>query len=68
MNLFLNLVVKIGLTSAEYFTIEDSTVMKVILTLEDNQPANTSFTVSLKLTPRSASGYICTLHIFVYHQ
>ncbi|XP_065911233.1 adhesion G-protein coupled receptor V1-like [Dysidea avara] len=50
-----NNVVKIGLTSAEYFTIEDSTVMKVILTLEDNQPANTSFTISLHLTPRSAS-------------
>ena len=68
MYLFLLSVVKIGLTSAEYFTIEDSTVMKVILTLEDNQPANTSFTVSLQLTPRSASGCICTLHIYVYHQ
>ena len=38
----------------EYFTIEDSAVMSVVL--ESDQPANTSITVTLQLTTITASG------------
>ena len=40
----------------EYFTIEDSGVMSVVL--ESDQPANTSVTVALKLTANTASGLL----------
>ena len=40
----------------EYFTIEDSGVMSVVL--ESDRPANTSITVTLKLTANSASGLL----------
>ena len=44
------------LTSSEYFTVEDSGVMTV--SLECDQPANISFTVTLQLTPQTASGIV----------
>ena len=46
--------IHVGLTAMEYFTIEDSAVMSVIL--ESDQPANTSITVTLQLTTITASG------------
>ena len=42
------------LTANEYFTVEDSGIMFV--SLESNQPANTSITVILQLMSESASG------------
>ena len=46
--------IHVGLTRMEYFTIEDSGVMSVVL--ESDQPANTSITVTLKLSTNTASG------------
>ena len=46
--------IHVGLTAMEYFTIEDNGVMSVVL--ESDQPANTSITVTLKLTANTASG------------
>ena len=46
--------IHVGLTRMEYFTIEDSGVMSVVL--ESDQPANTSVTVTLNLVTNTASG------------
>ena len=50
----ITLAIHVGLTAMEYFTIEDSAVMSVVL--ESDQPANTSITVTLQLTTITASG------------
>ena len=52
--LFFTVAIHVGLTAMEYFTIEDSAVMSVVL--ESDQPANTSITVTLQLTTNTASG------------
>jgi len=49
----------VGLTSSEYFTVEDSGAMTV--GLQCDKPANISFTVTLRLTTQTASGVVNTL-------
>ena len=49
----------VGLTSSEYFTVEDSGIMTV--GLQCDKPANISFTVTLQLTTQTASGVVNTL-------
>ena len=51
--------IHVGLTRMEYFSIEDSGVMSVVL--ESDQPANTSITVTLNLATNTASGITSSL-------
>ena len=52
--LCITVAIRVGLTAMEYFAVEDSAVMSVVL--ENDQPANTSITVTLRLTTNTASG------------
>jgi len=54
----------VGLTSSEYFTVEDSGVMTV--GLQCDKPANISFTVTLQLTMQTASGVVNILCMDIY--
>jgi len=54
----------VGLTAAEYFTVEDSGIMTV--SLESNRPANTSITVFLQLFSESASGILHVVQFVFY--
>ena len=58
-------VIYVGLTTTEYFSFEDSRVMAI--TLESDPPTNADISVSLKLTPKSASGaiyFITSLYVY----
>ena len=59
-------VIYVGLTTTEYFSFEDSRVMAI--TLESDPPTNANISVSLKLTPKSASGtttyFVITLYVY----
>ena len=52
--LFIIVAIHVGLIAMEYFTIEDSAVMSVVL--ESDQPAYTTIVVTLQLTTNTASG------------
>ena len=63
--LFIIVAIHVGLMAMEYFTLEDSAVMSVVL--ESDHPANTTITVILQLTTNTASGTVANgIFIFAY--